>query len=655
MKTIILKSLSIRNFKGIKELDIDFGQALTTISGDNGTGKTTVFDALTWLLFGKDSMDKEKFSIKPLDANNRPLEKVDNEVSAVLHEDGSEIILKRIHREKWVKKRGALESEFTGNETLHYYNDVPQNSSQFKTKIDAILDEGVFKLVTSPKYFNSLHWEKRREVLSIMAGEVSDAVILEQITDSENHGTVHTLAEALNADKTIEEYRREIASKKKLIKDDLDAIPTRIDEIHRNLPEAIDTTATQKEIDGLQKGIDKLDEQIADAGKGMEEQDNTLQALRDELRAKQTREQEITTETEKSLNAGAQELQNKRILLGGKIKNLTTEMESIEENIPTAEKALEEDQIWIGNLREDWTAINAEQITFNDKDFCCPYCKRAYEAEDTNTKKAEMTDNFNKDKADRLDVNIKKGKDIKEKIELTQNQIKVYGEQINEKKLAISELQDQLNKTPEEGVVDVRARLAKNNEYFTLLGEIEELKKKISAPREATSITDQQQKKREIYTQIDNLKSFIGNQAAREKTIGRMNELKLSERKLAQELAGFENIEYIILEFTKARTDLIEERINGKFKYVKFKMFEQQINGGEVPSCTTLINGVPFADANTAGRINAGLDIINALSGHYGVTAPIFVDHKESVNKLLDIESQLINLVVTKDKSLTIK
>ena len=387
----------------------------------------------------------------------------------------------------------------------------------------------------------------------------------------------------------------------------------------------------------------------------MEEQDNALQKLRNELRTKQTREQEILSQTETSLNAGAQELQNKRILLGGKITNLQVELDTIKRNEPILSKELDEDQIWISNLREDWTAINAEQITFNEEEFCCPTCQRAYEAEDINTKKAEMTDSFNRDKAERLTANIDKGKTVKEKIERTQKQIHEYGEQAKEKKLAIAELQNELNKIPKAKVVDVRVRLAENDEYFKLLKEIEELRKKINAPRETMSITVQQNKKHHITSQIDELKNSISSQDVHKKSKARVAQLKEEEQKLAQELAEYENIEYIILAFTKARTDLIEERINGKFKYVTFKMFEQQINGGEVPSCTTLINGVPFTDANTAGRVNAGLDIINALSGHYGVTAPIFVDHKESVNKLLDIKSQLINLVVTKDKSLTIK
>ncbi len=62
MKTIRLKQLKINNFKGIKALKLDFGtDGNNTIYGANGSGKTTVFDSFTWLLFGKDSQGKSDF------------------------------------------------------------------------------------------------------------------------------------------------------------------------------------------------------------------------------------------------------------------------------------------------------------------------------------------------------------------------------------------------------------------------------------------------------------------------------------------------------------------------------------------------------------------------------------------------------------------
>ena len=52
---IRISNLKLKNFKGIKDLEIDFNNENTNIYGKNATGKTTIFDAFKWLFFDKDS------------------------------------------------------------------------------------------------------------------------------------------------------------------------------------------------------------------------------------------------------------------------------------------------------------------------------------------------------------------------------------------------------------------------------------------------------------------------------------------------------------------------------------------------------------------------------------------------------------------------
>jgi len=68
-----LNWLKLKNFKGLKEFGIELSEGETTIKGENGTGKTTVFDVYLWLLFGKDSTGRSEFGIRPLDDNNQPI------------------------------------------------------------------------------------------------------------------------------------------------------------------------------------------------------------------------------------------------------------------------------------------------------------------------------------------------------------------------------------------------------------------------------------------------------------------------------------------------------------------------------------------------------------------------------------------------------
>ena len=173
MKQIELKRLKINNFKGIKSLDISFEGKETYITGDNASGKTTVFDAFTWLLFDKDSDNRTDFSIKPLDKNNMPI-RVDVEVCGEFEIDGVLLLLKKTYKEKWTTKRGTSEETFTGNETLYEVDDVPYKKNDYKKLIeDKFTSEDLFKLLTNPLYFSTqIKWKDAREIVLSIAGEV---------------------------------------------------------------------------------------------------------------------------------------------------------------------------------------------------------------------------------------------------------------------------------------------------------------------------------------------------------------------------------------------------------------------------------------------------------------------------------------------------
>src|SRR5690606_35241887 len=170
MKSILIKTLLIKNFKGLENLKVNF-ESITDIFGANASGKTTIFDAFTWILFGKDSQDRKDFEIK--NTKNLDLNRQDHEVECVLLIDNDETVIKRIFREKWVKQKGALEPTFVGNETLFYWNELPLKQSEFQQRINLLLDEKIFKLITNPLAFNSMKWQERRAILIDIAGDIS--------------------------------------------------------------------------------------------------------------------------------------------------------------------------------------------------------------------------------------------------------------------------------------------------------------------------------------------------------------------------------------------------------------------------------------------------------------------------------------------------
>lgn len=657
---IEIKKLSLTNFKGIRSLTILF-DAVTSIFGNNATGKTTLMDAFLWLLFGKDSTDRKDFEIKTLDENNVPYHRLDHEVEAVLLIDGMETVLRRGFKEKWTKKRGSSEHEFTGHETLYFWNDVPMKQEEYQAKISGIVDEKLFKLLTNTTYFNGLKWQDRRAVLLSIAGKIDDAEILRELSKQNGPAGYEDLIFALNK-KTVEEYKKELAAKKKKLKDELDMMPARISEANLALPEEKDYSAIDELIAQVTLDIQSADSLLQNKSKAQKDHQNKIGDL---LQRKQNFNRQlldiefgIKNQVKQSKLVRDQSIQNEK----SELRRLNDEVTNTRldyTNVADRKTKLLQEQ---SDLRTKWTSVDAEKLEFKEGEFCCPACKREFEAGVIENKKAELTANFNTNKSKRLkeitDRGMAIGNEIKD-IDIKISNLTAKGQKLKQEAETIS---SRILNMEEENVrlsanddTEIQKAIAEHTQYQQYKQEVIACDDIINKPFEAEDNSALLQRKQELNLQLADLNKQVASKDQREKQLKRIDELTQQESKQAQELAGLEGIEFSIEQFVKAKMDALESRINGRFKIVRFKMFEEQINGGQVEACTTLINGVPYSDANTAGKIQAGLDIINTLSEHYDVQAPVWVDNRESVVHLQETPCQLINLIVSEaDKKLRI-
>jgi DNA repair protein SbcC/Rad50 len=652
---INLKSLTLTNFKGIRSLKIAFNH-ITDIFGDNATGKTTLMDAFLWLLFGKDSSDRKDFEIKTLDGNNKPFHKLDHEVEAIIATDVSEISIRRTYKEKWTKKRGSIDAEFGGHETVYYWNDVPLNQNEFQGKIASLLNENIFKLITNTTYFNSLKWQDRRAVLLQIAGEINDNDI------AAGNPSFLSLLKDIQGKKTMEEYKKELATKRSKIKGEIELLPSRIDEANRSLPEEQDYSVIDSKIEVVTSDIENVDglmQNKSKATKEHQERINDLLNKRQNLnRLMMDAEFTIKNEQQAHKQSQDQKIIDERADLRRKNDKLISTRNDYT-NVSTTKESLVKEQ---AKLRADYLSIDAEKLEFKEGEFCCPACKREFEAEDIDIKKRELTANFNTNKSKRLKAINERGIAIGTEItdlDTRLANLKAAGDKLNIEISAITaritELEVQHKRLSENEETEILKATESNKTYTDLKKEVEQISEQISAPYAAEDNSSLLQRKKELVIQLDSLKAELATKGQREKQLARIDELQSMESAMNQELASLEGIEFSIQQFTKAKMDTLEQRVNGRFKIVQFKMFEDQINGGQVEACTTLINGVPYSDANTAAKIQAGLDIINTLSDHYDVQAPVWVDNRESVVSLPETNCQLINLIVSAaDKKLRI-
>ena len=672
---IILKSMSLVNFRGIKNRKFDFNPDLNIIRGDNQTGKTTLLESFLWCLFGKDSYDRKDFELKYKDADGNTRQRANVEVEVVLSVDEKDIELKRIYKEKWVTKRGSEECEFIGHETEFYWNDVPLKMSDFNERLSRLIDERLFKLISNVPYFNSLHWEKRREILFELAGDISETDILKSFATLGNKDQVSFISNILNADKSLSDAKAEYANKKKKVRESLKDIPARIDEAERSKPNPVNISV-------LKKDKEILDAKITAIEKSMDELDLSASSKAKELEASNEEYNHLLSkfyELKRNYDARATELVNNirsshvdpTIDIQSYKKQLTdveSKIVSLETRIESLDKKIEAGKISVEDARKQWFNENEKTLHFDDHDFNCPTCKRSIEPEDIEIKKKELTANFNKDKTQRLFDITERGKELKSKLEdYTSLKDDLYGERDTLQKSQV-ELKDILS--------DLEAKSASSVSMDTLIEKaitadpqlkiiqsaIDNADKAVKSFRQIDNsefMAKIQAKKAEyrrelevINQSISEINNTLGSVEYTAKLDQRIQELKESESVLNAELSELEGMEYAILQYEKARVQFIENRINGLFEIVSFKMFETQINGYEIPCCITLRNGVPYDVDNNASRINAGLDIINALSKHYDVYAPIFIDNAESSNNILPVNAQLIRLEVSHDPEL---
>ncbi len=647
MKAILLKSLNIENFKGVKELHIDF-ENRTNVSGENATGKTSIFDAFTWVMFDKDSKNRSVFEIKPLDSNNKVIRGLVTTVIAVLEVNNKEIKLTKKYEEKWTRKRGESEATFTKNETTYMINDTPIKKSEYVKEIAEIADEDQFKLLTNPYFFsNELNWKKGRELILNVCGDITT----EQIIESNKDLTllITEFEKENNIDKIIKNRK---ATKNNLSKEK-EEIPVRINECDKSLYD-IDFEGIETQLNAKKSVLEGIEDMLLSGTKANE------QILKDKEKVFELKQeiQSIKQSASERGNKKRNELISEKDELQYNIKNLRNNLVYLERDNELKEtlkkRAIEETT----NLRDKWTKKSQETLDLSVIQTECPTCKRPLDLEDIEEKKKEMLDNFNLNKSKELKEIAALGKSKNDDIELFNTEIERLRldvnktlEEIQEKAILLDKIKKELENTKSTEIYLVE----EENRLTQISVEIKELEEKINNKDADKNIDELKESKKKLTIEIESLNKELAKRDINKELLDRKEQLLEKEKELGIELAHQEKILNLCELFIKTKVSLLESNISSKFKNVTFKLFKEQINGGIEETCEALINGVPFSNVNTAGQINGGLDIINTLSNHFEVKMPIFIDNRESVNTLIDIDSQIINLVVSNDNPLKIK
>lgn len=640
MKEINILRLTLLNFKGIRSLTVNFDEHETNIYGANASGKTTVFDAFRWVLFGKDCYDRKDFNIKTIGADGKPIERLPHEVTADLVVDGEEISLKKCYVEKWTKKRGSSVETFTGHAVECYYNDVPCSVREYEAKVSDICDEQVFKLITNPLFFTSQKKDFQRGMLIRIAGDISDRELLDE--NPEFADLVGMLS-----GKTVEELRREINSKERKIKDGIDGIPARIDERQRDMPEERDWSKLEKEIKACEQRIKAIDAQIADRSIAFNEITKHKQEVAKELSSVRSAITAREYALKDKLLAKYNESRRAHDMAVQRATSLRNERRVNALAIPRMERELQALNEKREALIAEWRRIKDEVFVEPDRStFVCPTCKRQLETDDIDAKIEELRTSFNADVSSRLERNKAVGIETKNAIEAKMAEIKSVNDSCFRLDAEVAEIENSEAYKKEPIHPDIDTMIEQDLQLKALREKATNMQEELDSEVSAPDIVDLQDKRLMEQDTVRCNKEWLRDRDIIEAAKKRILELEEEYKCCQYELARLEGVEFTIQQFCKARIEHVESRINGMFKLVRFKMYEQQINGGEIETCEATVDGVPFSDLNNAMKINAGLDIINAICRANGIVAPIFIDNRESVSDIVSTQSQIVNLIV---------
>lgn len=655
---IEFKTITIKNFKGVLgEKKLTFNPTLTQIMGANHAGKTTIVDAVQWVLFDKNSIGQTVFGIDPKDENGEIIHHLDNTVVLELTADGTDYKLEKVRSETWTKPRKKEEAEMTGHTTKYFVNENKYTQKDFKAFIDDLCKESLFKAITTPSYFPSLPAEDQRNLLTKMVGKTTDEDLA-----GDNEDFKGLLQELSGTD--LQKFREQLRYRIGELKKEIEQIPSRINENTEEL-KALEASKpnfdfTRKRIKEIETDIENIDNELADLSRTVDTEFNERTKERTEINKLKNRMQAIVQSYQDKNTT--EERKHKKTIDDAKY-----EIDVTERAIRNAKAAVEDGQAQLNKIaiasedfKKRWVILDQTAFSWDNNQEICPTCHQHLPQDDIDRMKEEMEGNFNDNKSKQFDAleeeaaRIKKRKsDAEATIKNAQDKLGKLEQQHKEQEAALQKAQESKptltyhtdDEEYQQLQMDVNARTA------ALEARTEEETSDTKVKQEATL----KQRKAEQNRLRDELRDELAKEQRITDKQNRIKELENRQQTLNQQLTELEKKDYTAEQFTIAKIENLEKKVNDLFTNVQFKMFEPFITtGGIKPTCECTMHGTPYRDLSTSEKINAGIDIINAMCAFNDTYAPLLIDNAESITDILPTRSQQILLIVSRDKELTI-
>lgn len=636
-------SLTLENFRGIKDLTVNFDGKDADVYGANGTGKTTIANAICWLLIDRPATEEADFDPKTTGAHGlQHKASIDVELP-----DGQRITFAKEFYEKWTRKRGSEAEEFTGNITDYYVDGVKSKKKEYTEALEnacGIDLERVKMLMVLGYFADTMKTDEKRRILFEMAGEFTDSDVIAQSEDLRDLERFLTIPGNSDKSYAIEQWRKIASEQRSKLNKDLELLPTRIDEASKNIAENVEDMETlNAELNRLEEKKSSIEEQKRRLSTEDGQQEATraaLAGLEVDLAKKRAAYIEQSASANRELNADIDHMNDVKRDVLDKLDNLKRKHQNNLEQI----KRMQEQR---KALMEEYAEVAARQWDAGAE--ICPTCHQQLPPEQVE----EMRAAFNEEKsAEKEDINHRGQECSKDKIDALTAEIDIQAADITAMENTVKEMENRIGSL--KAIITTPPPFEETEEYKELATRMEELRDRQRLGQSAADGTANAYD-RDIQTVRDEIASVnmrIAKAKASEDSRKRVGELRQELKQAAEQIENLEYGIHLCEEFVRIKARMVTDSINEHFKFVRFVLFRDQINGGLREICEPTIRNkdgewVEYRSVNYAAQVNAKLDIVTTISKHYGVHLPIIMDQGESVSTPLNVDTQLIRLIVS--------
>lgn len=652
MKQIIIKSARMENFKRFHEKTIEFGEKVTSIFGQNYRGKSSVADLFSWVMFNKSSTgntEGSQFRPRRYDENGVNIDHVDVVGELILMIDGEEVKIRKVQRQKWVRHKGDDYDSYMGDETLYEWNDVPVSATNHKKKVEEIISEEVFRMISNPAAFPSMDAKKQREFLLKNVANITDADVFALNPEFD------FVKDAMGKN-TLEELEARTKKEIAAYKDKQKEIPVRIDQESKRI-ENVDFSEKEMQLESLQAELANVEAKLEDTGKAYEK----LNELKMKQAIIRSEIEDLKAVLEAKRKANVKTIQDYIKNAENDIYTLRAAIKSKENQLEIHKTSNEVDERGLEALRKKYS--DAMAMKLDENAFICPVCKQTIPEDQQEKIRAD----FEEEKKNTIAGLNEKGKVLNQHVQERKTSISVLEIEISklkEKEASVIRIKEEQEKLLS-NVQSQPLNVGSEEEYASMqekIAEADKLDKEISeiSTADADALREQLKSQRTtIQEAILEVNKSLAMKSVIERSKAAVEALKAEMVEVTQSLANREKLENAIDKFKRAKMDMLSERINGKFKVVKWKLFELQKNQKFADVCVCMVNGSCYGENTTSAteRMMAGMDIISTLQEIYQVEAPIFLDDADLYNEwnIPAMDSQLIKLCVSEDEDLRIE